>query len=158
MITQDKLKQLCEYVDGRLVWRVSTGRVKRGAVVGGKCGRYYAAQVDGNKCYVHQLVFLYHHGYVPATIDHIDGNPANNTVENLRACTQTQNSQNAGLSRRNTSGAKNVSWDKGRSKWVVQVRVNGKSTNFGRYSTFDEAVEVARKVRQTYFGEFSRDT
>jgi hypothetical protein len=42
-------------------------------------------------------------------IDHIDGNRQNNTIDNLRWSTQSENSQNRRLTSKNTSGEMNIS-------------------------------------------------
>lgn len=49
--------------------------------------------------------------------DHADCNGLNNQKINLRVCTQAGNSQNARISRRNTSGFKGVTFNKNEKKW-----------------------------------------
>jgi len=66
------------------------------------------------------LIFLYHHGYLPKFVDHIDGNKKNNRIENLREATKSQNAMNQKVSTRNTSGIKGVMWHKRDKKWFVQ--------------------------------------
>lgn len=43
------------------------------------------------------------------------------------------------LTLKNTSGIKGVSWDKSRSKWKASKRVGGRTVNFGRFDTKEEA-------------------
>jgi transcriptional regulator with XRE-family HTH domain len=43
------------------------------------------------------------------------------------------------LSLKNTSGIKGVSWDKSRQKWKASKKINGKTVNFGRFATKEEA-------------------
>ena len=45
-------------------------------------------------------------------IDHIDNNPANNNVKNLRFCSQKENLYNQFKTKTNTSGFKGVVFDK----------------------------------------------
>ena len=155
MLTQQQARKLFDYRDGVLYWRVSQGRVKAGDVVGTN-GRYKQAQVFGERWYVHRLVFLWHHGYAPQYVDHINGNAHDNRIVNLRECTQADNVRNARLSKRNTSGVKGVTWDKARNKWRAQLSINGVETNLGRYNTLEEATEAVRKARQQHHGDFVR--
>ena len=51
----------------------------------------------GGKSYLnHRLIFTIHHGMIDSDliIDHIDGNPFNNKITNLRAVTHAINSRN----------------------------------------------------------------
>ncbi len=45
-------------------------------------------------CYYHHAVWLYNYGDLPEMLDHIDGDPTNNRVSNLRAVTSRENSLN----------------------------------------------------------------
>ena len=53
-------------------------------------------------------------------IDHIDNNIQNNNVTSLRFATSQENSQNAKLSSKNTSGTKGVRWNNEKNKWTAQ--------------------------------------
>jgi hypothetical protein len=97
------------------------------------------------------------YGYFPNTVDHIDGNPSNNKIENLREVTQTQNNYNAILKTNNTSGFKNVYWNKRSSNWVVMVKIDRKNKHIGYFNCIKEANKAAIKARKQYYGEFTRD-
>ena len=58
------------------------------------------------KCLLlHRLVFILKTGEEPSlTVDHIDRNPANNQILNLRLATRQQQQHNKGKSKNNTSG------------------------------------------------------
>lgn len=45
---------------------------------------------------VHRIIYLAKYGMIPEgyVIDHIDGNPSNNRIRNLRAVTQRENMKN----------------------------------------------------------------
>lgn len=56
---------------------------------------------------VHRLIFFYHHGYVPAEIDHINGNRLDNRIQNLRPADKFRNKWNA-KKHKDKSGIKGV--------------------------------------------------
>ena len=102
---------------------------------------------------------MLHHGFLTKgkCIDHIDGNPLNNKVENLRESNRKQNSQNSKLRSDNKSGHKGVYWHKKSGKWRVVIKANGKRHYFGLYENKEEAIRVAIEARKKLHGEFGRD-
>jgi hypothetical protein len=89
-------------------------------------------------------------------VDHIDGNPLNNTRKNLRCCTQQQNLWNQGCRQASTSGYKGVSWHKRDKKWQVVMRIKGKVTHLGRFTCLMKAARVYDKAAIESHGEFAR--
>lgn len=89
---------------------------------------------------VHQLVaaaFLCYkfNGY-ENVVDHIDNNPLNNNINNLRVVTQRENNKE----RTAKSGLPiGVSFDKSRNKFKAQIQINGKNKFLGRFKTIQEA-------------------
>jgi hypothetical protein len=159
MITKELLHELFKYKDGNLYWKVfRSPKVNIGTLAGGvhKPTGYYHIQLENKKYKIHRLIFLMHYGYLPKEIDHIDGNPANNKIENLREATRQQNCCNTKLKKLNTSGVKNVHLHKPTNKWLVQLMVNGKKKYFGLYDDLELADLVATEARDKYFGEFAR--
>lgn len=106
--------------------------------------------------YLHHVVFLLHHGFLPKYIDHKDGNSKNNQIENLRAATQSQNIANSKLSASNTSGCKGVTWRKDTEKWQAQLMVEGNKVSLGSHTTKEKAHEAYKFASSKYFKEFSR--
>ena len=90
---------------------------------------------------VHQLVaiaFLDHKpcGY-DVVIDHLDNNPLNNNVNNLRL---TSNRENSSKDRKvGTSSYTGVAFHKHNKKWYSCIRINGKRKYLGYFKTEIEA-------------------
>lgn len=158
MITQKEVKELFYYENGELYWRVSrTNRVKVGQRVGSKTMNKYACATVNNKPYkVHRLIFLYHHGWMPKEIDHINNLKHDNRIENLRPVTKTQNQYNAKLRRDNISGIKNVSWYSQTKKWKVQIKINGKKKHLAYTDDLEFAELIAEEARNKYHKTFAR--
>lgn len=150
MTTQQRLKEIFSYDDGQLL--------RRGKAAGSINKRgYRAIYVDGKIYKAHRLVFLYHHGFLPVQVDHIDGNKDNNRVENLRAATNSQNRMNCGAQQNNTSGHKNVYWDKSINKWTAKVRLHKKLYGFGKFDNLNDAITAAMTGRQKLHGQFAHN-
>lgn len=100
-------------------------------------------RIDGVLYLQHRVIYNMLGIEVPRgyDIDHIDRDPWNNRIDNLRLLTRKENCANSGNRRSNTSGHKGVSWDKRMSKWVVQTRVLGDGVRFlGYYDDIPSAV------------------
>jgi len=157
VITQELLKSHFKYENGNLIWIKPTSFRKKINSIAGTSNKKCLVIGFFRKNYMaHRLIFMYHYGFMPKIIDHIDGNPYNNNIENLREVNNTQNSQNSKLSKSNKLGYKNVSFKKDINKFRVRLVINGKETNFGNFADIELADLVAQEARDKYFGKFAR--
>jgi hypothetical protein len=154
MITQARLKELFDCVDGHLIFK-KTGLIKKETPIN-KNHRYARTYLDGKVYAIHRLVYLFHKGELPKIIDHIDNDRANNKIENLREATQQQNCLNRARHSNNTSGCKNVHWDKAVQKWAVAMSINRIRKTFGYFEDLEFASLVAEEARRKFHGEFAR--
>ena len=139
------IKVYFTYKDGALYHRYARGGVRVGARFGSVNSRGYLIGWCAGKNYlIHRLIFLYHNWYLPATIDHIDRNPLNNLIENLRESTPALQCINRGKFKGSSSIYKGVYYN-GISKtnpWKAQVSIGGgKQKHLGLYQT-----ELAAKL------------
>lgn len=102
---------------------------------------------------MHVLIFGRQHGKM---IDHIDGNKLDNRRKNLRFATASENQFNTGIRKTNTSGCKGVSWNHRQSKWIANIRSDGKKIYLGSFSDKYEAAAAYESAAQKYHGEFAR--
>ena len=91
-------------------------------------------------------------------VDHIDGDPLNNCLSNLRWATATENQRNSKKRKDNTSEFKGVSFHKATGKWRVRIKVDGKEKHLGYFHTPEEAAAVYEEAAKKEFGEFYRKT
>jgi hypothetical protein len=122
----------------------------------------------------HRFIWELHNGTIPDgyVIDHIDNNPLNNQLSNLRLATRHQNSMNKSKQKNNTSGYIGVSktttkdnrhgtnWEK--TYWLANVHANigVKGKSYTKYFPFTEEgkIEAAKwydKKARELFGEFA---
>ena len=151
MITKELLNELFEYRDGNL-YRKRNNK-KAGTV---RPDGYCQIRVDSKFYLTHRLVFLMHYGYLPDLIDHIDNNPSNNKIENLRPATSQQNQFNSKLNKLNTSGIKGVYWNKQKNKWAARLRLKGRSKHVGFFSDLELADKAMIEARKEYHKEFAK--
>ena len=91
-------------------------------------------------------------------VDHKDGNVVNNHVNNLRWCSNRENSWNQPTTRSNTSGIKGVHYIKQSKKWQATMRINGIKTNLGIFKNIEDAKLARMKKATEIFGEFVHDS
>ena len=166
MVTQEQLHDLFDYrEDGNLIRRVAVrgpggqiGRAIGSMSNGGKCRpdkKYMATKIAGQHYYVHKLIYLYHHGYMPEQVDHINRNALDNRIENMRPATASQNCANRSLFKNSTSGTRGVSWDKIHKKWNAYISINGKRKNLGYYNDLEEAANRSASARNEFHGDYA---
>ena len=140
----------CEYERAmKLLWAAAYRKSING---------YYAAAWTKLSDGTRKQIFM-HHFVVGSDMDHVDhhdGNGLNNTRENLRPCTHSQNHANAPLRADNTSGYKGVSWSKHLGKWEAYVTANQKKRNLGYFSVKEDAARAYNAAALELFGEFAK--
>jgi hypothetical protein len=160
MIIQELLKNLFVYENGSLLRLSNRG----GAKIGDKAGwinkvsrgkKYIRISVNSNHIYLHQAIFLYHHGYIPKYIDHINGDSFDNRIENLRETNQSLNTANSKLSKANTSGYKGVVFRKDTNKWAAQIWKNRKKYSLGCYDNIEDAANAYKNAAEKFYGDFA---
>lgn len=117
--------------------------------------RLYAARSGGGRG---EATVKMHRQILGATgdqcVDHIDGDGLNNSRDNLRVCTNQENSRNARISHNNTSGYKGVA--RFRNKWRAYLTVDAKQKHLGFFLDRLEAAHAYDRAARELFGNFAR--
>ena len=144
---------------GVFVWKRNLrGPVKAGDVAGKINGKgYRQIKVGGVSYMAHRLAWLFVYGEMPSKeIDHINRDPLDNRICNLREASRSENCKNVGGWSKKPSGLPHgVTFDRSRGKYMARASVGGVSKNLGRFDTADAADEAAKKARAEFYGVFA---
>lgn len=138
---------------GRILWKSPTSsRTRKGSVAGSKDNNgYWRVSFKGKTLSGHRLAWALHYGCWPKRqIDHIDRNPLNNAISNLRDVSASENCLNrrhrkAGEMRHGGKGVTRTS----KGMWQVQVHDPslGRARYFGVFKSKDDALSAAKSAR-----------
>lgn len=156
-----RVRALLDYdpATGVFQWRV---KPRRGVQIGDRAGTvdplgYRGVRVDGRRYLEHRLAWAWVFGSQPPDeLDHINGNPSDNRIANLRPATRSQNNQNTRRRCDNKSGFKGVSWITARGKWRAEIKADGRVLHLGYFQTREEAHAAYMTAAEKFFGEFAR--
>lgn len=159
MISQKRLKEVLSYdpETGIFIWVLK----RKGVKVGEECGRlsvygYREICIDYVLYRANRLAFLYMNGYLPKIdVDHINRIKSDNSFDNLREATRSQNMANGVIRTNNTSGIKGVVWDVTRRKWRAQIGFSNKKINLGRFENKNDAIIAYNEAAEKKFGNFA---
>ena len=88
-------------------------------------------------------------------IDHINGDPLDNTRDNLRICSQGENVLNKRFMSNNTTGFIGVSYKKDRNRYDPEIRFGYTRCHLGMTKTIEEAVYKRYIAEKLLFGEYA---
>ena len=164
-ITPERLRDLLAYDPntGLFKWKRRCGRAGKGCIAGSDDGRgYIKIKIEGERYAAHRLAWLYVTGSWPEQdLDHIDGNPSNNTFSNLRQVTHAQNMRNRKPNsvmkgKPPTSALKGVSWCSWTGRWRAQINHQGIKIELGRFDRETDAGSAYRGAERRLRGKFAR--
>jgi hypothetical protein len=119
---------------------------------------YISCSVNKKIVYAHRIIWEMTNGPIPKGmhIDHIDGNPLNNKISNLRVCTRSQNMANCRASKINKTGTKGVYLCKKDNIYVSRLKINGVIVMDKRFKNLNDAVTARKMAEIEYQKEFRR--
>jgi len=154
-VTQERLKELFDFKEDGLYWKVARQGVTKGKGADISDRGYKRITADGQLYLEHRLIWLYNYGEMPEFIDHIDGNTSNNSLDNLRVATHSENCRNRRMNSNNTTGVKGVHYVKSRDKWKAQLWFNGKEQYLGIFDSLDKAKKTINEARENQHKQFA---
>jgi hypothetical protein len=155
MHSKDYLCRLFKYEDGRLYWIDHDTQPSR--FIGKEAGHirkdgYIFVKINYKSIAVHKIIWCMFNGvwvdYPINEIDHIDRNPSNNRIENLRVVTKSQNQDNTKC-RGNSTGTKGVYYDNSHRLYKAVICVNKINRHLGYYKTLEDAINTRKQAEES---------
>jgi len=145
----------CDAEAGILTWKMPG----QGRKVGHQAGtqrpdKYWIVSIDNNRYAVHRIIYSMHHQVEPVgCVDHMNGDPSDNRIDNLRLVTYRQNNSN----RKHHRAGKLVGASRLKNgRWQSRIWVEGKPIQIGTFATEQEAhdayknaCEIVRQIEST---------
>lgn len=123
-------------------------------------GKWYAVRATSRK--LGRKMILMHRFILDAPdgvrVDHRNGNPCDNRLENIRLATHAENMHNRGPSQNNKCGYKGVCQHGNvnrKKRWFARIRVNGDIYFLGYFGTPEEAARAYDAAAVNLHGEFA---
>jgi hypothetical protein len=153
-----RLKEMFSYdpETGVITRKLAAGNRFAGSNV---CSReakgYLRVAVGKTRVKAHAVAWAMHYGvWPPMQIDHINRNPSDNRIVNLRLATNQDNSANKGLYKNNKSGVKGVHQARS-GRWVAAIRIDYVRVHLGTFDTKEQAAAIYQKAAASAFGQFA---
>lgn len=137
----------------RAVWNAKYAGKKAGSVHTDNTGRKCIhVSINNRKYKGHRICWELINGPIPdgMTIDHIDHNPLNNKISNLRLASQVEQKRNMPIQKNNSSGVVGVGWSKKAKRWRARIGVNGRGIEIGTIDSLGEAIEMRKRAEVEY--------
>jgi len=141
---------------GIFVWSERPGNRSYNARLSGKnagqveSNGYIRIRIFGTRYLAHRLAWFYLYKIWPVWIDHINGDRADNRIDNLRECLPVESAQNRKVLCTNKSGFTGVHWAKRQNKWRAVIYTRNYFKSLGYFESKDEADAAYRQAKTQY--------
>ena len=162
--TPEVLRQLVKYdpMTGHFEWLPRSGDVAwtnrfahRPAFTCKTPRGYLTGTINYVGVLAHRAAWAYVKGEWPQLgIDHINRQPWDNRISNLRLATPSENQRNRRV-KAATSSYRGVSWNSVHRHWRAQIKVHGRITVLGNFRNEEEAARAYDAAAPRLHGEFA---
>lgn len=112
---------------------------------------YKVGAINYRNYLAHRIAWLLFYRAWPVNcIDHINGNRADNRIDNLRDVTVSGNARNIRRRSDNKSGINGVCIDNSCGSWRAQIRINGVQIHLGNFADIEDAKRARERANILY--------
>ena len=153
MLTVERLREVLTYdaSTGELRWAYGRVGCRKNDLAGNVTSlRYRTIMIDRKRYFAHRLAWLSHYGEWPTRdLDHINCDPSDNRIENLRLTDAMHNQQNRHHARTDSLlGVIGISRCKRSGRFSAKIKVAGKQLHIGYYASPDQAYQAYLQVKR----------
>jgi len=150
------IKDRFDYRDGKLFYRHDLPtKMKAGDEAGCYSSPYCYITIERKQYLLHRIIYLWNHGNLPKMIDHINNDPSDNRIENLRAANFSQNNHNRTINKNSSSGVKGVYLHKPSQKYLARIKKNNAYVYIEYFDNLEEARNAIYIARERIHGQFA---
>lgn len=154
-LTPERVRELLHYdpETGVFTWRVGFSRVPAGSIAGTVTKGYIIISVDGVLQRAHRLAWFYAFDRWPTEVmDHLNGDPRDNRLINLREVTHAGNARNTKAREGTASGLRGV-YPNG-NRWRAAISLLGSGfRNLGTFASREAASQAYLEARASFYPE-----
>lgn len=136
---------------GHFLWSVGRPGCKAGSRAGSVTREgYVVVRLGRQTLRAHRLAWFLSYGCWPVgEIDHINGNPSDNRLANLRVVDRAGNAQNRRKAHRDSShGFLGAAWNSQHKRWQAKIVANGKRYHLGYFDSAEAAHAAHMNAKQ----------
>lgn len=157
-IKLDEIKQFVYIFEGKLRYKKNNKIIKQ------RKKGYTTLRINGFNYRYHRILYQLYHNIEEISdvyvVDHLDRNPSNNNIENLRHATFSENCYNTKIRKNNTSGYKGISVvRRGNFRFYYACIKTDFSNHNKLFDYCDEGLQDAlswlKYIRENYHGKFA---
>ena len=167
ILTQEAVKELFEYRDGDLYWKIDIYKGVGNSVLHIKAGTklssvyrsknkppFKQVKYQQKSYLVSRLIFLMFNGYLPEKVTFKDGDTLNTRIENLIEANTSEVHYRQKPQINSKTGIKGVYFDKRTNKYVAQIMKNGINIFIGKFNTQGEAKKARKEAEDNLYATF----
>jgi len=158
LLSHEELLRILDYdtLSGIFRWKISGNGRKIGDIAGSIGNGRLSININKLSYYANRLAWFYLYNKWPSfIIDHININPLDNRIVNLRDISQKNNTENTNNRKcKIYKSITGVYYDKNYDKWNVRIQVNNISTYFGSFDTRQEAESECIILKKIHYKGF----
>lgn len=148
MITASELSELLRYdpESGKIFWKVRRSNLVyagREALTASKNSGHKHGRIYRKAYMAHRVAWALHYGEWPdGAIDHINGIPDDNRIENLRLASASENAMNRRPNKMKKSGLPHGVSVRRNGRYFAQIQKYGRNHHLGLFDTVEQAREA----------------